>query len=52
MDHAPAICCLFSHMTRTYVMPLILGASVTGMLSFPLGSEAAVAICNIGSIFN
>lgn len=42
----------FIYMIRFYVMPLILGYSVMGMLSFPLESEIAVAIYNIGSIFN
>ena len=42
----------FIYMIRFYVMPLVLGYSVMGMLSFPLESEIAVAIYNIGSIFN
>ena len=41
----------FIYMIRFYLMPLILGYSVMGMLSFPLESEIAVIIYDIGKIF-
>ena len=41
----------FIYMIRFYLMPLILGYSVMGMLSFPLESEISVIIYEIGKIF-
>ena len=41
----------FLFMIRFYVMPLILGYDVMGMLSFPLESEAALIIYDLGKIF-
>ena len=41
----------FIYMIRFYLMPLILGYSVMGMLSFPLESEIAVIIYDIGKMF-
>ena len=39
----------FFYMIRFYVVPLILGYSVMGVLSFPLESEIALAIYDIGN---
>ena len=41
----------FLFMIRFYVMPLILGYDVMGMLSFPLESELAQVIYAFGQIF-
>ena len=41
----------FLFMLRFYVMPLILGYDVMGMLSFPLESDAALIIYDLGKIF-
>ena len=41
----------FLFMIRFYLMPLILGYDVMGMLSFPLESDAAVIIYDLGKIF-
>ena len=41
----------FLFMIRFYVMPLILGYDVMGMLSFPLESDAALIIYELGKIF-
>jgi uncharacterized protein YggT (Ycf19 family) len=41
----------FLYMIRFYLMPLILGYDVMGMLSFPLESEVALIIYDIGQIF-
>jgi uncharacterized protein YggT (Ycf19 family) len=41
----------FLFMIRFYVMPLILGYDVMGMLSFPLESDAALIIYELGQIF-
>ena len=41
----------FLFMIRFYVMPLILGYDVMGMLSFPLESDAALIIYDLGQIF-
>ena len=41
----------FIYMIRFYLMPLILGYSVMGMLYFPLESEIAVIIYDIGKMF-
>ena len=41
----------FLFMLRFYLMPLILGYDVMGMLSFPLESEAALIIYDLGQIF-
>ena len=41
----------FLCMIRFYVMPLILGYDVMGMLSFPLESDAALIIYDLGQIF-
>ena len=41
----------FIFMIRFYIMPVILGYDVMGMLSFPLESELALIIYNIGQIF-
>ena len=41
----------FLFMIRFYLMPLILGYNVMGMLSFPLESEAALIIYDLGQIF-
>ena len=41
----------FLFMIRFYVMPLILGYDVMGMLSFPLESDAALIIYDLGKIF-
>ena len=40
----------FFYMIRFYVMPLLLGYSVMGVLSFPLESEIALAIYDIGNL--
>ena len=40
----------FFYMVRFYVMPLLLGYSVMGVLSFPLESEIAIAIYDIGNL--
>ena len=39
----------FFYMIRFYVVPLLLGYSVMGVLSFPLESENALAIYDIGN---
>ena len=39
----------FFYMIRFYVVPLLLGYSVMGVLSFPLESEIALAIYDIGN---
>ena len=41
----------FIFMFRFYVMPLLLGYSVLGVLSFPLEGEIAAAIYEMGQIF-
>ena len=41
----------FLFMIRFYVMPMILGYDVMGMLSFPLESDAALIIYDLGKIF-
>ena len=41
----------FIFMFRFYLMPLLLGYSVMGMLSFPLEGEVAKIIYDIGQIF-
>ena len=41
----------FIFMFRFYILPLMLGYSVFGVLSFPLESEFATVIYSIGSIF-
>ena len=41
----------FLFMIRFYIMPLILGYDVMGMLSFPLESDAALIIYDFGKIF-
>ena len=41
----------FLFMIRFYLMPLILGYDVMGMLSFPLESDAALIIYDLGKIF-
>lgn len=41
----------FLFMFRFYILPLMLGYSVMGMLSFPLESEIAEVIYDIGKIF-
>ena len=41
----------FLFMIRFYIMPLILGYDVMGMLSFPLESDAALIIYDLGKIF-
>ena len=41
----------FLFMIRFYVMPLLLGYDVMGMLSFPLESDAALIIYELGQIF-
>ena len=39
----------FFYMIRFYVVPLVLGYNVMGVLSFPLESEIALAIYDIGN---
>jgi len=41
----------FIYMIRFYVMPLLLGYSLMGVLSFPLESEIALIIYDIGQLF-
>ena len=41
----------FIFMIRFYIMPVLLGYDVMGMLSFPLESELAQAIYAFGQIF-
>lgn len=41
----------FLFMVRFYLMPAILGYDVMGMLSFPLESDFALVIYDIGKIF-
>ena len=41
----------FLFMIRFYIMPLILGYDVMGMLSFPLESDAALIIYDLGKMF-
>jgi hypothetical protein len=41
----------FLFMIRFYIMPLFLGYDVMGMLSFPLESEAAKLVYDLGQIF-
>ena len=41
----------FIFMVRFYIMPVVLGYDVMGMLSFPLESELALIIYDIGQIF-
>ena len=41
----------FLFMIRFYLMPLILGYDVMGMLSFPLESDAALIIYDLGKLF-
>jgi hypothetical protein len=41
----------FLFMIRFYLMPFVLGYDVMGMLSFPLESDAALIIYDIGKIF-
>jgi hypothetical protein len=38
-------------MIRFYIMPLVLGYSLMGVLSFPLESEIALVIYDIGQLF-
>ena len=40
----------FIFMIRFYIMPVVLGYDVMGMLSFPLESELALIIYDIGQI--
>ena len=40
----------FFYMVRFYVMPFLMGYSVMGMLSFPLESEIATAIYDLGNL--
>lgn len=40
----------FFYMIRFYIIPFMLGYSVMGMLSFPLESEIATAIYDIGNL--
>jgi uncharacterized protein YggT (Ycf19 family) len=42
----------FIFMFRFYVMPLVLGYSVLGVLSFPLESEISRIIYDVGQILN
>ena len=46
-----ALLAWFLFMIRFYLMPLILGYDVMGMLSFPLESDAALIIYDLGKIF-
>ena len=41
----------FIFMIRFYIMPVVLGYDVMGMLSFPLEPELALIIYDIGQIF-
>ena len=41
----------FLFMIRFYMMPMILGYDVMGTLSFPLESDAALMIYDLGQIF-
>lgn len=41
----------FIFMIRFYIMPVVIGYDVMGMLSFPLESELALIIYDIGQIF-
>ena len=41
----------FLFMVRFYMMPLLLGYDVMGMLSLPLESEAAKIVYDLGQIF-
>ena len=41
----------FLFLIRFYIMPLFLGYDVMGMLSFPLESEAAKIVYDLGQIF-
>ena len=41
----------FLFIFRFYIMPLMLGYDVMGMLSFPLESDAALIIYDLGKIF-
>jgi len=41
----------FIFMIRFYLMPALLGYDVMGMLSFPLESEIAIVIYDLGQIF-
>ena len=41
----------FLYMIRFYIMPAALGYDVMGMLSFPLESDVALIIYDIGQIF-
>ena len=41
----------FIFMIRFYIMPVLLGYDVMGMLSFPLESELALVIYEIGQMF-
>ena len=41
----------FIYMIRFYIMPLVLGYSLMGVLSFPLESEIALVIYDIGQLF-
>ena len=47
----PLYVACFLFMIRFYLMPLILGYNVMGMLSFPLESDAALLIYDLGKIF-
>ena len=42
----------FLFMIRFYIMPALLGYDVMSMLSFPLESEIAIVIYDLGQIFN
>ena len=41
----------FIYMIRFYIIPLMLGYSLMGVLSFPLESEIALVIYDIGQLF-
>ena len=41
----------FLFMIRFYILPAILGYDVMGMLSFPLESEIAIVIYDLGQMF-
>lgn len=41
----------FIYMTRFYLLPILLGYNVLGVLSFPLEGEIARAIYDIGNFF-
>ena len=47
----PLFVAWFFYIIRFYLMPLLLGYSVLGMLSFPLESELAAAIAKLFGMF-